>query len=114
VKWLQSADSGELAFLMMDPKMVVADYSVTLGPDELAELDVPAVEALDIYTLVVVPADRTQIRTNLKAPILINPKQRLGKQMVLERSEYPVQFFLAQALRAPQKPQEVVNARTDS
>ncbi len=107
LKWLQSTDCGELAFIVMDPRVVMPDYEVRIGAQEMAELAVSAVEELEVYTLVVVPQDRTQIRTNLKAPILINPRQRLGKQTILERSKYPIQFFLAQAQGGGQETQEV-------
>ena len=105
VKWLQSTESGDTAFLLMTPFMVRPDYTVTLGQMELAEMGVEDIHHLDIYTLLVVPPDRTQIRTNLKAPILINPVLRLGKQTILENSGYPIQYFLTQNASS-EKPQE--------
>ena len=113
--WLQSTDSGDLAFILMDPRTAVPDYTFKLGDHELSELAVTTVEELDVYTLVVVPNDPTQVRTNLKAPLLINPKQRLAKQTILDRSSYPVQFLLAQnANRGPDSQQEVENARPNA
>jgi flagellar assembly factor FliW len=97
VQWLQSTELGELAFLLMDPRSVVPDYAVYTNPDELSELAASSIEELEVYTLLVIPQDPAQIRTNLKAPILMNPKRRLAKQTILERSDYPIQFFLAQA-----------------
>ena len=114
VKWLQSVDSGDLAFILMDPRDVTPEYEVKLSKGELAELAVSETNELDIYTLVVVPADPSQVRTNLKAPVLINPKQRLGKQTILDKSKYPVQFPLAQAQQGPDEPQEISNARTNA
>lgn len=95
--WLQSTDSGDLAFILIDPRVVVPDYAFKIGDHELAELAVTTPAELDVFTLVVVPNDPTQIRTNLKAPLLVNPKQRLAKQTILDKSSYPVQFLLAQA-----------------
>lgn len=115
LRWLQSTESGELAFIVMNPRAVMPDYEVRIGSQEMAELAVQSVEELDVYTLVVVPQDRTQVRTNLKAPILINPRQRLGKQTILERSKYPIQFFLAQAQGGGQEEaQEVKHARSNA
>ena len=114
VQWLQSTDSGELAFILMDPRMVIPNYAVELNPRDLAELAVTNVEELDVYTLVVVPQDHSQVRTNLKAPILVSPKHRLGKQVILERDDYPIQFFLAQAQKGAEQSQEVSNARADA
>ena len=94
VRWLQSTESPETAFLLMDPRSVCPAYEVDLRPEELAELGAGSLSALDVYTLLVIPPDHTQIRTNLKAPIVINPKQRLAKQAILERQDYPIQYFL--------------------
>ena len=114
LSWLQSTESGELAFLLIKPGQIYPTYSIRLGKHELTELAVSKVEELDIYTLVVVPDDPTQVRTNLKAPVLLNLKQRLGKQTVLENSDYPIQFFLAQAKPSAQESEEVSNAGTDA
>ena len=114
VTWLQSTESPGLAFLLMNPRDVVPDYKLSLGAHELSELAVQRVEELDIYTLVVVPGDPAKVRTNLKAPILLNKKHRLGKQTVLEKSDYPIQFFLAQARRQSPAGQEVGHARADA
>ena len=100
VTWLQSVEAGELAFLLMNPRQVVPSYEVVLRADELRELGVSTAEELEIFTLVVVPQDHKQVRTNLKAPILISPKQRLAKQTILDRTDYPIQFFLASAQRS--------------
>jgi flagellar assembly factor FliW len=114
LKWLQSTETGELAFIIMDPRVVVPDYEVRVGSLELAELAANDLAELDIYTLVVVPQDPSLIRTNLKAPVLINPKHRLGKQTILERSKYPIQYFLAQAQGGGRDSQEVTHARSNA
>jgi flagellar assembly factor FliW len=107
VSWLQSMDSGELAFMLMDPRAVVPAYAVALGAGELAELAVQSVSELEIYTLVVAEAGTTRIRTNLKAPILVNPRQRLAKQTILDRSDYPVRFELGGAKAVARSREEV-------
>jgi flagellar assembly factor FliW len=113
--WLQSTDSGDLAFILMDPRKVIPDYEIKLGAHELAELAVTKADELDVYTLVVVPQDPSKVRTNLKAPVLINPKQRLAKQTILDRSSYPVQFLLSQATSGDTDSQEEVeNARPNA
>lgn len=110
VTWLQSTEAGDLAFLLIDPETIVPDYKVELRADELEELAAQDVSQLDVRTLLVVPQDKSQVRTNLKAPILINRKRRLGKQTILDHSDYPVRYFLADDRRTAS--QEVSNART--
>lgn len=112
--WLQSVEAGELAFILMDPKAAMPDYRVDLNSNELPELGVNSVDELEVYTLVVVPKDPAQVRTNLKAPILVNPKQRLAKQTILDRSTYPIQYPLARPHQGDAQPQEVSHARSDA
>ena len=113
LKWLQSTDSGELAFILMDPRSVVSDYAIKLTVHDLTELGASDATEIEVYTLVVVPRDPAKVRTNLKAPIVLNPKQRLAKQIVLENSDYPVQFYLVEAQKNTEN-QEVADARTNS
>ncbi|MBI5090849.1 MAG: flagellar assembly protein FliW [Candidatus Hydrogenedentes bacterium] len=114
VKWLQSTDSGELAFIIMDPRLVMPNYDVQTSSHELTELAVTSASELDVYTLVVVPRDQAQVRTNLRAPILINPKLRLGKQTILDKSDYPIQYFLMQAQGGERDNREVSDARANA
>lgn len=114
LNWLQSTEAGDLAFLLMNPLDVMPGYKVLLGQHELAELAVNEVSSLEIYTLLVVPEDRRKIRTNLRAPVLINRSQRLGKQAVLDRSEYPIQFYIAAARPEARPKEEVSNAGADA
>ena len=108
--WLQSTESGDLAFILMDPAVVVPDYRIEIRPAELSELAVTSIGELDVYTLVVVPEDKRRVRTNLRAPILINAKLRLAKQALLDRSDYPIQFFLAQPHQGQGQAREASNA----
>jgi len=112
--WIQSIDAGELAFLLMDPRQVYGGYELHLGAHELAELAVRSVDELEVYTLLVVPSDPAKIRTNLKAPVLLNLKHRLGKQTILETSDYPIQFYLAQAGTPEAGEKETSDARSDT
>jgi len=114
IVWLQSTESAELAFILMDPTGVMPEYTVKLAEHELAELAVSTVDDLEIYTIVVVPDDRSKVRTNLKAPILINKDRQLAKQTILDKTDYPVQFFLEQAQQGMEEPKEASNARSDA
>jgi flagellar assembly factor FliW len=95
--WLQSCDKPELAFIVMDPLQIMPDYEVRLDASEVEDLRLKTAEEARLLTIVVVPADRSKVRTNLRAPIIFNPKTNLAKQVVLHESDYPVQHFLTGA-----------------
>lgn len=45
-----------------------------------------------------VPADITKITSNLKAPIVVNPKTLKGCQLIVENDEYPVRYPIYEIL----------------
>lgn len=88
--WLQSVDNGSLAFVLVDPLLVKPDYEVQINPQDMDELHLA--DAPDgIQTLVIVniaSGEKVQLTVNLLAPIVINVKQKSGKQVILSDSRY--------------------------
>jgi len=93
VRWLQSIDDPDLAFLVIDPMTIVPDYEVTLHPDDLEDLGVQKEQDAQFFTLLVV--SESEVRTNLKAPIVFNPGTHKAKQVVLHETDYPIRFILS-------------------
>ena len=92
--WLQSVEDGTLAFLLMDPTLVVPDYTAGLARLVQDELDARDEHSIQFYTTVTVPRDGSAIRTNLKAPIALNRKAGLALQVILDEPQYPVHYVL--------------------
>jgi len=89
--WLQSVENQDLAFVLMDPLDLVADYDIDLSPEDsdLLQLDQP----VEIKALVVVNISRQQppeITANLLAPVVINSGKKIAKQVILYQSDYSV------------------------
>ena len=93
-QWLQAIDNPELAFLITDPLLFCPHYKVELNPKENAILKLAKVNEGKIFVLVVIPEDPSRMRANLLAPLVINASKRLGKQVILEQSGYPLQYQL--------------------
>ena len=89
--WLQNISRGEIALAVVSPRRFVADYQVRIARTELAPLALEQVK--DAQVLVVVGKNDRAITLNLKAPLVINVEQRLGRQVVTN-GDYPVQFEL--------------------
>ncbi len=101
LRWLQSVDVPHLAFPMADPGYFIDDYEVRITGDDEDILDVDE-ECDEIVTLVIVTLpDRTHpVRGNLRAPIVINLSNRIGRQVVLSDETYGYcQSSLAEAAR---------------
>lgn len=94
--WLQSLDDKDFALVVIDPFAVYEDYSVDVDDDEITVLGVRDPERILTLCVVVIPEDMKQMRANLKAPILINLENNIGKQIVQHNEALPIRYFLLQ------------------
>jgi flagellar assembly factor FliW len=93
-KWLQAVGDPGLAFVIMDPADVVQGYSVALTPEALAELKSDRSDDLSIAVILTIPsADPASVTANLRGPLVMNPRTKLGKQVVLTDS-FPTRHAL--------------------
>lgn len=89
VYWLQSAEDSALAFVLVDPFLFVKGYAVDVSPAILAELGAEEPGEVAILTLVTLPGSRDgQPTTNLQGPLALNLASGLGKQLVIQDSEF--------------------------
>jgi flagellar assembly factor FliW len=79
--WLQSLDEPGLAFVVTDPMFFVADYSVPVRPEQMAELGLAKFD--DAQVFVIVNKVDQLLTGNLQGPLVINTLSRTGEQMVL-------------------------------
>lgn len=91
--WLQSLDRPELSFIMINPLMFVDEYKISISSKTRKRLDLKEDSDLVFYTIVVIDQSTGDIRTNLRAPIIINAGNNKAAQIVLDE-EYPTQFYL--------------------
>lgn len=89
---LQCMDNPSLAFVVADPAALVLDYRPRNGAAALQELQAQSPEDLRVLVTLTIPPGRPREMTaNLMSPLLINPKQGLGKQVVIDKPHYSYQ-----------------------
>ncbi|MEW6386759.1 MAG: flagellar assembly protein FliW [Thermodesulfobacteriota bacterium] len=87
--WLQCVDNPDLAFVVIDPAFIVPDYQ--MGPLEeiMTDLAVKTPQDLKVLVILTIPPGQPQEMTaNLLGPVVINLKDRRGKQLVVETTQY--------------------------
>jgi len=92
--WLQSVDDPELAFPVVSPFFIDENYSIKLHVSDFEDINLKEFNDVVVLTLLVVPQDVSLIRTNLRAPIIYNPIEKLAKQIVLQEEKYPIHFHI--------------------
>jgi flagellar assembly factor FliW len=87
--WLQSVDDPGLAFIVMNPQLVMPDYAVHLAKEDQQNLQLQGDPPLAIYGLVTIPpGNPSEMTINLLGPLVINTVAKVGKQVVLSGSDY--------------------------
>ncbi|MBI2521349.1 MAG: flagellar assembly protein FliW [Bdellovibrio sp.] len=90
ILWLQSLEDASIAFPIIEPKIFTPDYAVRLLPPELISLELETLSDASIYTILTIPQNIVEMSANLKAPIIINNKTRVARQIVLQDSKLEV------------------------
>lgn len=100
ISWLQSIDEPGLAFPVIIPTLVMADYNPIVEDEIIAPLGELNDDNLTVLVTLTIPSDIRQMTTNLKAPIVINSDTRKGCQVVAENPDYEIKFKVYDKLQA--------------
>jgi flagellar assembly factor FliW len=89
LSWLQSVHDPEIVFLLVDPAGIARDYAPPLDDQDLECLNLtPSDPVVDLRCIAIVWRDEHRITANLRAPVVLNRKERLGKQVILTDDQY--------------------------
>ncbi len=94
LSFLQSLDMPDLTFIIADPFKFLADYVVDIADDDLEALEIKQPEEALVYVILTVRPGGKEITANLAAPLVINARKRIGRQIILLNSPYDAQFPL--------------------
>lgn len=87
--WLQAIDRQELAFVVIQPAIIAPHYRPAIPAHIQEELQAQEVEALEILVILTIPKGCPEEMTaNLLGPVILNPAQKLAKQILLDPSLY--------------------------
>lgn len=97
--WLQSIEDKDIALPVIITFAILTDYNINIRENELEELLVEDKNDLLIFNVVVIPDDIKNMTVNLAAPIVINAKRGIGKQIIIDAAELPLRFPIYDAIR---------------
>jgi flagellar assembly factor FliW len=90
--WLQSVETPDLAFVVTDPALWVADFKANIRQEQMQEL---ALEHLDhAQVFVIVNKRDDQLSANLQGPLVININERKAMQLVLADKRWTTRYEL--------------------
>jgi carbon storage regulator CsrA len=97
---LQCLDDPRHCLVVAEPAQINPDFRLRALSGALKDLEAGSVQDLKALAILTIPAERPgETTANLQAPLLINPKLRRGKQVILEGPQYSYQYPVTFPLR---------------
>jgi flagellar assembly factor FliW len=82
LKWLQAVDDPDVAFIVVEPRLIKPDFSLSV--DEHARSLLELEEDNDLAVLVIIRREGEQVMANFQCPLLFNSSAMKGVQVCLE------------------------------
>ena len=105
--WLQCVELPDLAFVVVSAAEFGEEYSFEL-PFQDRAVDLNETDDVAIFNLVTIRPDASLSTVNLKAPVVVNLRNRKGRQVILDDPRYPTRMPLYGAAeeKTEEKPKE--------
>ena len=96
--YLQSVQNIIPCFLIFQPEDFYAGYAPLLSQEDLAACGAESPEELIFLAIANVPDSIEEMSLNIKSPLALNPKTKIGRQVILQNPDYTVRYqpFLKQ------------------
>lgn len=86
--FLQSTIEKNLTFLVADPFLFFKEYEFKLEDEVMTELGISEDNPPQIFVIATVTEKIEKMTANLLAPLVINTVERVGRQVILEKTKY--------------------------
>ncbi len=97
--WLQSTQSNELAFLVVDPFLICSDYEVDIDDKELAKIGIVSPTEVFVLALITIPQDGSAVTANLQGPLVINRTNNKAMQAILSDNRWTTKHNIIEAIK---------------
>jgi flagellar assembly factor FliW len=91
---IQSLKKAEVAFTAVEPGNFIEDYSFEIGDKVESELKINSIEDLMVLNILTLKEKIEDSTVNLSAPLVINLKHNLGRQVILDEPHFQLRYKL--------------------
>ncbi|WP_339205359.1 flagellar assembly protein FliW [Paenibacillus sp. FSL K6-3182] len=88
MKLMKAGDEPSISLLVADPFLFYPEYEWQLPDHVKEELGINSEEEVEIWSVLTINTDFANATINLLAPIILNRRTLLGKQLILHDNTY--------------------------
>ncbi|GGH76716.1 flagellar assembly factor FliW [Pullulanibacillus pueri] len=85
---MQSTKTPAVAFVTVSPFLIFKDYEIDINDQTTKQLQLKAAKDASVYTILTLKEPFAESTANLVAPVIVHHHKQLGKQVVLEKTDY--------------------------
>jgi flagellar assembly factor FliW len=90
---LQSVTTPSLGFVIINPFEYFTEYTVDLSDITVQKLKIESEDQVALYSILTVQEPFENTTANLSGPIVINTKEQLGKQIIINNEKYTTKHY---------------------
>lgn len=87
-KILQSMEEENISFVVTSPFEIYKEYVIDLNDEIIKELEIKNSEDVLVLSIITLGETLEKSTLNLKAPLIINIKNNMGRQLILQSEKY--------------------------
>lgn len=91
---MQSIKRPEISFLVIPPTFLMLDYEIELDKIDVLNLEIENKKDVVVLVMLNISSNNSYFSANFKSPIVFSLESRLGKQIILENSEYETKHII--------------------
>ncbi|HHU18160.1 MAG: flagellar assembly protein FliW [Anaerovoracaceae bacterium] len=90
--YLQSVEQLDPCFLVFNPWDLYPGYKPILSNDDMNACDADTIEDLIFLVIASIPSSIEEMSFNIKSPVVLNPRNKKAKQVILLNKDYSVRY----------------------
>ncbi|QSS99614.1 flagellar assembly protein FliW [Pontibacillus sp. ALD_SL1] len=93
---LQSIQSAEMSLIVANPYVFFTNYEFTLEDQTLDLLGIESPEEVSVLSVLTLREPFQETTANLQAPIIVNTRTGMAKQLILTNTSYKTRHLIAE------------------
>ncbi|MGN7296512.1 flagellar assembly protein FliW [Ferdinandcohnia sp. SAFN-114] len=91
---MQSVSNAGLAFVVTNPFLFLKEYDFTIDDQVVEQLQLESVKDVTVYVILTVQDPFENTTANMQAPVVINSRKQLAKQVILTNTSYQTKHLI--------------------